>query len=173
MEIFTGDLPFIELTREEMLKEKYSRSILPIIYGYLVPKIKEKYGIEKAIEVLKNFGKRVLVDVLEYWKPKNSSLPKILQEVYKFIFYIKLKKIKPIKETPRKWIIYDDKCPLCWEGVEETDIHYCIAIAGAVEGLLNKLNELGYKKIPRVKVNTLTSKARGDKICTHEIVEVV
>ncbi|MHA1298835.1 MAG: hypothetical protein ACTSO9_05265, partial [Candidatus Helarchaeota archaeon] len=113
-------------------------------------------------------------DLLKYWKPKKDTIPSIMNEVYKFIFYAKLKQIKYFKkETPRRWIVYDDKCPLCWEGVEETDIHYCVALAGAIEGLLNKLNQSGYKKIPKVIVNTLTSKARGDKICSHEIVEVI
>ena len=173
MEIFTGDLPFIELTREEMLKEKYSRSILPIIYGYLVPKIKEKYGIEGAIRKLRDFGYNVIKDLLQYWKPKKGSLEQVVQETYKFNFFIKLKKIKKIKGTPRKWIIYDDKCPLCWEGVEETEIHYCVALGGAVEYLLNALHDQGYNKIPKVKVITLSSKARGDEICSHEIVEVL
>ena len=99
--------------------------------------------------------------------------PQFLDSTYRFIFYVKLFKVKEIKKaTLRKWIIYDNKCPLCWEDTEEPDIHFCIALAGAVEELLNTLHELGYKKIPRVTVDTLTSKAHGDRICSHEITEV-
>ncbi|MFX0133517.1 MAG: hypothetical protein ACFFDN_07735 [Candidatus Hodarchaeota archaeon] len=174
MEIFTGELPFIELSREDMLKEKFSRSLLPIIYGYLMPMIKEKWGMEEGTEKLKEFGKEVMRDLLLYWTPKGNTIQKILRDVYKFIFYIKIHKIKEFKkETPRRWIVYDKECPLCWEGVEETEIHYCIAIAGAAEELLNTLHERGYKEIPRVKVKTLTSKARGDKLCSHEITEII
>ena len=174
MEIFTGELPFIELTREDMLKEKFSRSLLPIIYGYLVPMIKEKWGIEKGIEVLKNFGKQLMHDLLMYWTPKGKSVKKALQETYKFVFFTKLKKIEEFaKEKPRRWIVYDEHCPLCWEGVEETDIHYCIALAGAIEEIMNNLNEKGRENIPKVTVRTLTSKALGNDICSHEIIEVI
>ncbi len=172
MEIFTGEMPFIELTREDMLKVKFSRSILPIIYGYLMPMIKERWGVEKGIVKLREFGKRVMDDLLMYWTPKGNSIKDVLKDTYKTHFNIKIHKFKELKGTPRKWLVYDDQCPLCWEGVEETEIHYCIALAEAIEALLNTLNQRGYKNIPQVKVNTLTSKARGDKLCTHEIVEV-
>ena len=167
MEIFTGDLPFIELSREDMLKEKYSRSILPIIYGYLVPKIKEKYGIEGAIEKLRDFGMRVMEDLLKYWKPKKGSVSQVMKETYPFLFYSKIKKIEEVKGSPRKWILHDEHCPLCWEGIEETEIHYCVAFAGAIECLYNSLHNLGYKKIPKVRVNTISSKARGSEICNN------
>lgn len=175
MEIFTGELPFIELTREDMLKVKFSRSILPIIYGYLMPMIKEKWGIEKGIEVLREFGKRVMTDLLLYWTPKGNTVIKVLKETYKFVFYINVYKIKEFKnERPQRWLVYDTQCPLCWEGVQETDIHYCLAFSAAIEELLNNLHRRKgkYKNIPEVKVNTLTSKARGDKLCTHEIIEI-
>ncbi|NVM54905.1 MAG: hypothetical protein HWN66_14470 [Candidatus Helarchaeota archaeon] len=174
MDFVSSEHPFIELSRKDMLKVKFSRSILPIIYNYLVPRIKEKWGLEKGVEVLKNFGKRTMKDILAYWMPKGKTIPKILQTTYKFIFFIDLHKIKEFKkEKPRRWIIYDTKCPLCWEGTEEPEIHFCIALAGAVEELLNTCHELGYKKFPKVTVETLTSKARGDKLCSHEIKELL
>ncbi len=174
MEIFTGELPFIELTREDMLEVRWSRSLLPIIYGYIMPMIKEKWGVEKGTEKLKEFGRRVMEDMLIHWTPKGDTIKKVLKDTYKTHFFIKLYKIKEFKkETPRKWFIYDNKCILCWEGVEETEIHYCVALGGAMEFLLNSLNQTGYKKIPKVVVNTIASKARGDKLCTHEVIEVL
>ncbi len=173
MELF-AEHPFIELSREDMLKVKFSRSLLPIIYNYLVPRIKAKWGLEKGIEVLRNFGKRVIKDILVYWLPKGRTIPALVQNMYKFIFYIKIHKIKEFpNETPRRWLVYDNKCPLCWEGTEEEDIHFCVAMAGAIEELLNNFHEFGYKDIPRVSVDTLTSRAHGEDICTHEIKEVL
>jgi len=166
--------PFIELSRKDMLKVKFSRSFLPIIYNYLVPRIKAKWGIEKGMEVLKNFGKRVMKDILVYWMPKGKTIPTVLQNMYKFIFYVKLYVIKDfLDEKPRRWLIQDNSCPLCWEGTEELDIHFCVAMAGAIEELLNTFHEFGYTNIPRVTVKTLSSKAHGDPICTHEIKEVI
>ncbi|MFX0133515.1 MAG: hypothetical protein ACFFDN_07725 [Candidatus Hodarchaeota archaeon] len=174
MEIFTGELPFIDLKREDMLKVKFSRSILPIIYAHLMPKIKEKWGLEKGVEKLRAFGKRVMDDLLLYWTPKGDTVSKVCKDTYKTHFYIKLYKVKQLKkQRPRLWFLYDKTCPLCWEGVEETEIHYCVAYAAAVERLLNTLNQRGYKKIPQVKVNTITSKACGDELCTHEITEII
>ncbi len=173
MEPFNEVYPFIELSRKDMLKVKFSRSLLPIIYNYLVPRIKQKWGLTEGSEILKNFGKTLMKDVLKYWMPKGSTVPKLIFNAYKFIFYEKLYKIEEFtKEKPRKWIIYDKKCPLCWEGTEVTDFDFCIALAGAIEELLNTFHELGYKNIPKVLVQTLTSKARGSEICTHEITEI-
>ena len=174
MEFFMESHPFIELTREDMLKMKYSRSVLPIIYGHLVPKIKEKWGIEKGVEILKDFGKKVMHDVLAYWMPKGKNIPTVLKNTYKFIFFIKLYKVKEFtKLPPRKWVIFDKDCPLCWVGTEEPQIHFCTAMAGAIEELLNTYHTLGYRNFPKVTVETLASKARGDKLCTHEIKEVL
>jgi len=174
MELFTGELPFIDLTREDLVKVKFSRSILPIIYAHLMPKIKEKWGLEKGIEKLRDFGKRVMEDLLLYWTPKGNTISKVLKDTYKSHFYSKLYKVKELKkDKPKIWFIYDKNCPLCWEGVEETEIHYCVTFAAAVETLLNTLHERGYKKIPKVKVDTVTSKARGDELCTHQINELL
>jgi CRISPR/Cas system-associated protein Cas10 (large subunit of type III CRISPR-Cas system) len=174
MSYFDGEHPFIELSREDMLKVKFSRALLPIIYNYLVPKIKEKWGLEQGIERLKDFGRKLMNDILSYWIPRGKTVPEVIQKVYEFIFYRKLDDVKEFKnEKPRRWIVYDKKCPLCWEGTEVPEIHFCVALAGAIESLLNKLHELGYKNIPKAVVNTLTSKARGDPICSHEIIEVL
>ncbi len=157
-----------------MLKVKFSRSLLPIIYNYLVPRIKAKWGLEKGIEVLKEFGKTLMKDILRYWMPSGKKITKIIKNAYKFIFFIEPYKIEEFKkERPRRWVIYDKNCPLCWEGTEDPDVHFCIALAGAVEQLLNTYHELEPNSYPLVTVRTLTSKSHGDKECSHEVIEVL
>lgn len=174
IEIFTGDVGFIELTREELLNTKFSRSILPIIYAQLMPMIKDKWGIEQGKEVLRDFGRRVVRGLLRYWKPKSKTVPSIVQEIYKFLFGIKSVKVKVIKEHGKivKWIFTDKECPLCWTGIEEEEIHYCIALSGAIEELFNTLPrdiKSKYRKLPFVSATTVQSKAFGAKNCVHEI----
>lgn len=175
IEIFTGDVGFIELTREELLNSKFSRSILPIIYAQLMPMIKDKWGTEQGKEVLRDFGRRVIRGIMRYWKPKSKNVPGIIKEVYKFLFGIKSVKAQTIKRGKKiqKWIMTDKECPLCWTGIEEEEIHYCVALSGAIEELFNTLPRTGkYKKLPFVTATTIESKAFGANRCVHEIAPV-
>ena len=172
MEVFTKEKSLKKLTREDMIKRKYSAAIIPIIYGQMVPKILKKHGgdEQKTKDILKTFGKRLGSQIILYWVPKKKDIPSILKETYRFILKKKLKKLEII-EKEKKWIMVDDSCIMCWEGIEEFgNIHYCTPMSGVIEALLNALREKSeYSHLPKVSVNTIESKAHGDKMCKHEI----
>ncbi|MHA1893352.1 MAG: hypothetical protein ACTSX4_02500 [Candidatus Helarchaeota archaeon] len=174
MEFFTKERGLKPLTREEIIHKKYSAAIIPIIYGQMVPKILRKYGgdEQKTREILKEFGKKLGRQITQYWTPKKKKdIPTILKQTYRFFLKRKLKNLEVI-EKEKKWIMVDDTCIMCWEGIDSSQnkVHYCTPMSGVIEAFVNEIRKKKeFSHIPKIKCETIESKARGDEFCKHEI----
>ncbi|MHA1379092.1 MAG: hypothetical protein ACTSRG_11985 [Candidatus Helarchaeota archaeon] len=174
MELFKKR-PFKILTSEELFKMEFISDIVSIFYSQLIPKLLEKFGDnnQKIKDILMTFGRRVRAKFTEYWVPKKKDVKSIIRESYKIIMKRKLKDIIEV-EKGKKWIMVDDSCVMCWEGIEYVgNVHYCTFMAGIIEGAFNSLREKeGFKHLPVVKAETIASRAHGDKDCRHMITVV-
>ncbi len=167
MEVFTGAKPFIELTREELLKIKNQEAFIPIIYSEIVGLLKQKYGIEYTIKRLREMGHRLAEGLLNYWKPKNTkSIPDIVKETYRFLLYRKIE-IDEKKDLGRI-IIRDENCPVCYMDVSDSDIPFCIVIGAMIEGMVNQLRKW-ITRLPEVSCETVASRSMGADHCEHVI----
>ena len=168
MEIFTTR-PFKTLTSDEMLGKEFISDIISVFYGQLVPKLLAIYDDETVKKILKDFGRQSRAKFSEYWLPRRKSIIGIVKESYQVIMKRKLKKFITV-EKDKKWIMVDDSCVMCWEGVEYVgNVHYCTFMAGVIEGCFDSLRDKpGFEHLPIVKSETISSRARGDEDCRHE-----
>jgi len=166
MEIFTGGKPFIELSREELLKIKNQEAFIPIIYAHIVGLIKVKYGNERTMDRLREMGHKLGEGLLKYWSPSNiGSIRDIIKETYKFMFYRNIH----VKEGPHEINIRDFNCPVCSYDITDPDIPFCIVISGLIEQLVNSLRAKN-PKLPKIECNPLASRSMGSPYCEHLIV---
>ena len=138
----------------------------------MVPKILQKYQDEdKTREVLKEFGKRLGAQLLRFWVPKKKDIKGILKETYRFFLKRKLKKFI---EKDNEWVMVDSDCIMCWEGIEEFgNIHYCTPMSGVLEEFINTLRKKSkFSHLPKIKCETIESKAHGDDMCRHKLTVV-
>ncbi|MHA1145906.1 MAG: hypothetical protein ACTSRW_14285 [Candidatus Helarchaeota archaeon] len=170
MEVFK-EIPFKIMTSDEMLESEFISEIISIFYGQLVPKLLAKFenDNQKVTDVLMEFGRRSRAKFTNYWLPKSKSVINIVKESYQAIMKRKLKKIITIEKNKR-WIMVDDSCVMCWEGIEFVgNVHYCTFMAGVIEGCFDSLRvKEGFEHLPIVKAKTISSRACGDKDCRHE-----
>ncbi|MHA1784673.1 MAG: hypothetical protein ACTSVE_05710 [Candidatus Helarchaeota archaeon] len=170
MEIFK-ERPFKIITSDEMLESDFISDIISVFYGQLVPKLLTKFknDDQKVREILMEFGRRSRAKFTDYWLPKRKSVIGIVKESYQVIMKRKLKKIITIEKNKR-WIMVDDSCVMCWEGVEYVgNVHYCTFMAGVIEGCFDSLRgKEGFEHLPIIKAETISSRARGNKDCRHE-----
>ncbi|MHA1301165.1 MAG: hypothetical protein ACTSO9_17225 [Candidatus Helarchaeota archaeon] len=174
MELFKKR-PFKILTSDELLKKEFISDIVSVFYCQLIPRLLEKFDNdnEKVKEILMTFGRRVRAKFTEYWMPKKNDVKSVIKESYKVIMRRDLKKLI-VEEKGKKWIMVDDNCVMCSEGVEYVgDVHYCTLMAGIIEGAFNSLRKKErFKHLPIVKAETIASRAHGDKDCRHLITVV-
>ncbi len=165
MEVFTGGKPFIELTRDELLKIKNQEAFIPIIYSEIVVLLKNKYGNEYTEKRLKEMGYRLADGVLRHWRPeKISSIQEIIVETYKTFLYRKLS----TKKVLDKIYVRDDNCPVCYFDISDSDIPFCIVISGLIERLINQLRRLN-PKLPEIHVDNISSRSMGKDLCIHAV----
>ena len=145
---------------------------LPEVVGFLV----SKRGPEQAEEDLRDIGNIILQRILMVWSPKNRKPFKVFKELMQKFFgnkKLKGKVEERIDGMTSKIIVRDYNCPLCpskkGEELEVSEIHYCVAISGFLEGTLNHLIE--YKVVPftKAKCRTVASRGSGDEYCEHII----
>jgi len=163
-----------DLLYKELMSKSFLSRVVTYFYGQLVPKLMEKYNDEHKIEdILKIFGKRLITRFFDYWTPKSKGVKKILEETYRIIFRRKVKRVIVVEKN-KKWILVDSSCILCGNGPEAfNEMHYCTLMAGLLEGGINHLREKpGFEYLPKIKVETISSKTHGSKDCRHEIVVV-
>ncbi len=159
-----------ELSRVELVDMKVHNTLFTTFYVQIVSLMKEKYGIEGAIEALRQIGEGVAVTMWNYVKPaKTNSIKAIIADIASFGFYYSIDIKKVIDDRGREgFLLVDKNCPICWEGVIEKDIPYCCIIDGFLEQYLLIARENGYE-IPQVQVRVEKSKATGDEACIHRV----
>lgn len=162
------------LKSEEMIKMSFLSGVITDFYEQLVPKLMEKYNDEqKVAEILKIFGKRLIIRFLDYWTPRNKEITRMLEETYRIIMRRSIRRV--IEEEPsKKWIMVDSDCMLCGKGLKKFgNLHYCTLMAGIIEGGINHLRrKKGFEYLPKIRAETIASKSMGAKVCKHEITVV-
>lgn len=159
---------------EEMIKMSFLSGVITDFYEQLVPKLMEKYNDEqKVADILKTFGRRLIIRFQEYWTPKSKGVKRIIEETYRIIMRRRIRKVIE-KEPGKKWIMVDSDCILCGNGAKKFGkLHNCSLMAGIIEGGINRLRERkGFEYLPKIKAETINSKSKGDKVCKHEITVV-
>lgn len=165
MEVFTGGKPFIELTRDELLKIKNQEAFIPIIYSEIVVLLKNKYGNDYALKRLRKMGHLLAEGIIKQWKPRKiNSIQEIIVETYKVFLYRKLK----TKKVLDKIYVRDENCPVCYFNVSDSDIPFCIVISGLIERMINLLRNFN-PKLPEISVDNISSRSMGKDLCIHAI----
>ena len=149
-----------------LLVVKYA---LPDVMAFLI----NKRGAEQAVKDLQDIGAIVAQRMLLIWKPDNTDPIKLLKEIKKKFFkkskQIKGKVLEKFGGAPSKILIRDRDCPVCpeqkGEEIEISEIHYCTAISGFVDGVLKQL--IKEKRTPYTQANckTVASVGSGQKEC--------
>ncbi len=164
----------ISSTSEELIKMSFLSGVITDFYGQLVPKLMEKYDDgQKVADILKIFGKRLIIRFQDYWTPNSTDIGSILKETYKLIMRRSVRRVIEVEKN-KKWILVDSSCILCGKRAKPfSDVHYCTLIAGIIEGGINHLRERkGFEHLPKIKAKTIASKTNGDDFCKHEITVV-
>lgn len=165
---------FKGLLSEELIKMSFLSGVITDFYGQLVPKLMEKYGDERKVaDILKIFGKRLIIRFQEYWTPKSKGVKRILEETYRLIMRRSVRRVIEVEKN-KKWILVDSGCIMCGSGgIAFGEVHYCTLMAGILEGGINHLRKKkGFEYLPIIKVETIASKTHGDNACKHEIMAV-
>ena len=165
MELFTGGKPFIELTRDELLKIKNQEAFIPIIYSEIVVLLKNKYGNDYTLQRLRKMGHMLADGILKHWTPhKIRSVQDIIEETYQVFLYRGLK----TKKVLDKIYVRDENCPVCYFNVSDSDIPFCIVISGLIERIINNLRKYN-PKLPEISVDNISSRSMGKDLCIHAI----
>lgn len=165
MEVFTGGKPFIELTREELMKIKNQEAFIPIIYSEIVSLLLNKYGKDYTLERLRKMGHKLAEGLLKYWSPeKIDSIADIIKDTYKLFLYRNIE----VKQVLDKVYVRDAECPVCYLGISDAEIPFCIVIDGMIEHLINLLKKRNIK-LPTVKCENVSSRSMGKDLCVHVI----
>ncbi len=148
------------------MDEKAQTILLQATYPEIVSVLKRSMGKEACVEILRDLGAIAAKTVSEYWLPKGKNIQDMVKEIFKKI--LDNKDIKIVKEKGQNFLVQDFECRLCWEGVEEEDINYCVSTSAFIEEILNVIRK-SYVYLPSVKVSTIKSKAAGADHCEHLI----
>jgi predicted hydrocarbon binding protein len=161
---------------EDLFNAKVSllvvRRALPEVIGFLV----NKRGPEQAERDLRDIGNIIAQRMLMVWSPKTPKPFQIIKDLMRIFLgnkKLKGKIVERAKGQPLKIVIRDYDCPLCpelkKEALEVSVIHYCVAVSGFVESVLNHLIEHKVAPYTKAKCNTVKSVGSGDKFCEHVI----
>lgn len=143
---------------------------LPDVIAFLI----SKRGTEQAEKDLIDIGKMIAERMLIIWKPQNNDPIKLLKEIKKKFFKKtkepKGKVLEKYRDGPSKILIRDRDCPVCpekgkGEEVEVSEIHYCTAISGFVEAVLNYLIRNKLAPYTQASCKTIASVGSGHDAC--------
>ena len=142
---------------------KLSAMLLRMVYPTVLTDFANHMELSEVKERLFRIGKRSGEQLFEYFKVKGNKIEKIIKEIFKKIWD---SKVKIRKEEDGDVLFLETKdCPVCGDlpPLELEDLHYCIPVAGFLEGYLNELAKIRYIGIKgSIKVDTIQS------ICTQE-----
>jgi hypothetical protein len=160
-----GNIHYIYKAQGLLMVVKYA---LPDVIGFIL----NKRGPEQAEKDLRDIGKTIAERMLMVWKPKSTNPVEILNEVKKKFFSgkkVRGQVLERFGKAPSKILIHEKDCPVCpekrGEEVEISQIHYCSAIAGFTETLLNTLASTKQTQYTKASCKTVASVGSGDKEC--------
>ncbi len=149
-----------------------SKRALPDVVAFLIG----KRGAKQAEEDLRDIAKIITQRLLVAWMPKERKPYKVFKEMMNTFFNnnkIKGKILERRNKRPSKIALRDYNCPICpeqrGEEVEISEIHYCIAISGTMEGIFGHLIDSDLVPYTHVQCQTVKSKGSGDKYCEHHL----
>ena len=148
-----------------------AKRALPDVVAFLI----DQRGAAQAEQDLKDIARIITQRLFLAWYPKSRTPFKIFQEMMRIFFgnkKIKGKVLERKNGKPSKIAIRDYNCPICpdkkkGEEVKVSEIHYCIAISGTMEGVISYL--ISENAIPYMSVSCTTTKSvgSGDDLCEH------
>jgi len=154
-----------ELSRQDLMEMKVHNTLFTTFYVQIVSLMKEKYGVQGAIDSLRQIGEGVATTMYHYAKPlKTKSLETLINYICDIGFYYTVDIVK----SDYGLIIQDKNCPICWEGIVEKDIPYCCIIDGFLEKYMS-MNHEEFGLTPPVQVRVTKSKATGHPYCEHNV----
>lgn len=154
------------INRKNLIYEKVQTLLLQCVYPEVVSFLKKNMDKEYLIQVLQDVGYVCADTIAKYWQPKGKTVQEMVRDIFKFIFDNKSIELKKSEKGNIK--IIDKECRLCWEGLEEEDINYCISVSSFIQRLINSTRE-SFIFLPKIKVTTIQSKAAGADHCEHLI----
>lgn len=156
-----------KLERKELINDKVQTILLQAVYPEIVSFLKRNLEKkEDVIQILRNVGYFCAKTIAKYWQPQGKSVQDMIKEIFNFI--LDNKSIEFKKDDKGNLRIIDHECRLCWEGLEEEEINYCITISSFLEEFINS-TRAAYIFLPKVRVSTIQSKAAGAEYCEHMV----
>jgi hypothetical protein len=162
-------------TPKDLFGKKVRVLVAQMTYPDLVNFLLQYHSPEQAEEDLRDISTRICKKLLELWKPKSTTVVSLIKELLTLIWGGNIiAKIIQRDEQKRPLLVQfiDKDCKLCKSGeelLEAKGIHYCSAVSGFVEFLLNYMAQQGTMKLKykSADVRTTSSKGSGDKQCIH------
>lgn len=160
---------------EDLFGKKVQVLVAQMTYPDLVHFLLQHRTPEQAEEDLRDIATRICKKLLEVWKPKSRTVLGLVKELLRLIWGGDMT-FKVIQHDGRKRPLLvqliDKNCRLCKSGeevLEVSGIHYCAAVSGFIEYLLNYTAQKGTMKLKykSVDVRTISSKGSGGTQCIH------
>jgi len=160
-----GNIQDVYKAQGLLMVVKYS---LPDVMGFIL----KKRGPEQAEKDLRDIGKTIAERILMVWKPKSTNPVEVLNEIKKKFFSgkkVRGEVLERFGKAPSKILIHEKDCPVCpeekGEELEVSQVHYCSAISGFTEALLNYLVSTKQTLYTKASCKTVASVGSGDKDC--------
>lgn len=162
-------------TPEDLFGRKVRLLVAQMTYPELVNFLTQHRGGKDAEQDLRDVGANTCKGLLKVWKPKSRSVISLIKELLKVIWNGKMghKVLKRTSDKRPLLVEFIDKdCKLCKseeEVLEVEGLHYCAAVSGFMEELLNYMANKGTMKLPykTAQVETVSSIGSGDNKCSH------
>jgi len=160
---------------EDLFGKKARVLVAQMTYPDLVHFLLQHRTPEQAEEDLRDIATRICKKLLELWKPKATTVLKLIKELLGLIWGGDMTfKIVQRDDHKRPLLVkfIDKNCKLCQSGeevLEVSGIHYCSAVSGFGEYLLNYTAQKGTMKLKykSTDVRTTESKGSGGTQCIH------
>ena len=160
-------------TPEEFCKMKLSAMLMRLVYPTVLSDFAGHMDIDQVRDRVFRIGVNSGSQFYEYKKFKGKKLTVIVKKIFKKVWDSKVKLIKEGKgET---YFLESKKCPVCGDlpPLDLPELHYCIPVAGFLQGYLNKFvndNDIGIQP-GTIKCTTIQSRCTHEsKACIHKLI---
>ena len=158
---------------EEFAQWKLSAMLLRMVYPTVISDFANYMEVTEIRDRVFRIGRNSGSQFYQIYKIKGKKLVTILKKLNKKIWDSKVR----IKKEPNKEIYHleSKKCPVCGDlpPLELEGLHYCLPVAGFLEGYLNELVkdvDLGIEP-GTIKCTTIQSVCTHEsKICIHDLI---